>query len=123
MSFAMTQQDRFNEALVEIAQEMMSIVQNLPEASGWQEAYCDARFDSMGAGLEKLRICRRDETLISVRTSTKMTLLLRELWQLRDTCLTNSWYGLKVFVTPLGDCRTEFDFDPECAADGRFFDE
>lgn len=121
----MTEQDRFNEALVEIAREMMSLAANLAGANDdWTEAFCDAQFDPHGgSSLSKCRVKMKDGNLISIEVPMRTYLLLNELWELRDSCLTNSWYGLTVVVTPGGDCQTRFNFDPNCIGDPHFFEE
>lgn len=121
----MTEQIRFNEAMVRLAREIMQIVQSSPQAdSDWSEAYVDARFaPEEGCSLDKFRLKLKNGTLVSFETSTTIDLLLKELWDLRPFCLSNSWYGLTIVVTPSGNCRTKFNFDPDCIGDPHFFDE
>jgi hypothetical protein len=45
-----------------------------------------------------------------------------ELWDLRKDCLTNSWYGIMFTLSPSGECKTAFNFDPNCIAEKAFFD-
>jgi hypothetical protein len=121
----MVEQLRFNEALAELAREMLEIIHALPPIEdNWSEAYVDARFAPEGGCiLNKFRIKRLNGIIKSVETSSKMDLLLKELWELRLFCLTNSWYGLKIVVSPTGECQTNFNFDPDCIGDDHFFDE
>jgi hypothetical protein len=48
--------------------------------------------------------------------------LLMELWDLREECLTNSWYGIAMTILSSGECKTVFTFDTECITDKNFFD-
>jgi hypothetical protein len=77
----MTEQDRFNDVLVEIAQDMMSSITNTPQAGGsWNEVIMDVRYEPKGTSwLRKLRLKLANGTIVALDTSVKSSLLLKEL--------------------------------------------
>jgi hypothetical protein len=117
-------QDRFNQVLVAIAEDMMAAIHDRwKDDAQWTDALLDVRYaPDGGTQLVKFRVRLPNGTLQSVRESANVTLLFQELWDLHDRTLAHGWYGVKFVVLPNGECQTEFDYDPNCINDPHFFD-
>jgi len=71
----------------------------------------------------KLRLRRPGGELVSLDESIQVSLLLKELWALKDDNRVTGWHGLKVTLDKQGKCKVDFNYDPECAKDPFFFDD
>jgi len=120
-----TEQDRFNEVLGEIAGQLLTAVeQSEYQGNDWQHVFFDLRSTADGGNqISKVRIRMSDGNLVGLKRPDGIWRLFKELWELRSKTLTNNWYGILISVTPDGDCKAEFNFDPDCMGDDTFFDD
>jgi hypothetical protein len=120
----MDAQLRFSEVLVEIGTDVFGTIEKAPACVGkkWVKGILDVRYDEGGSSISKLRVhLDNGDVVKSIHKSTKAEMLLMELWDLRKDCLNNSWYGIIFTLAPSGECKSDFNSDPQCIEEKGFF--
>jgi hypothetical protein len=114
---------RFNEVLEEIAADLMATTKTELKKKKWKTSFLDVRyFGKIGSNISKVRVELPNGDFQSLSESDNVSQLLSEVWRLRENPFPGKWYGLKLFVLPNGECKTEFNYDPKCSEDPTFFD-
>src|SRR5208337_2445380 len=92
--------------------------------TAWKIAYLDVRSSAVGTSrLSKFRVAMPDGSLVSsLSKPARVVLLLSDLWELQQKLFPEKWYGLVLTVYPDGKCETEFNYDPKCIGDPKFFE-
>jgi hypothetical protein len=113
---------RFNEVLQEIAAEIMAAIKAELKKKKWKVGFLDVRFcDDFGRYISKTRVELRNGELQSLDEPEPVSEMIHEAWELRAEPIPGKWYGLKVLLFPNGECKTEFNDDPDCSDDETFF--
>lgn len=117
--------ERFNEIIQEVAGDLFQIIETSPGIGApWQSAYADIRFSpSGGAQSAKFRVQLQDGKLESLKITGRISMLLDDAWELQGELFPDKWYGVKYTLMPDGQCKTEFNYDPDCLGDPAFFDD
>ena len=90
--------------------------------STWLSAFVDARWFADADGYTaKLRVVLLNGNLHSLRTTSDMSKILKNIWSLRNNDSSPEWYGLKVTVYPDGKVITDLNNDPNCVVDPTWF--
>jgi hypothetical protein len=126
---AQPQQELFNTLIKKIAEVLVQEISNEEKAKGWTFAFVDIRSpaDDPETRVGKLRIAFKGAAASTLLDSSvqrppyEVKDLFRELWPTRPS-FEKMWYGLKVTVFPDGKYNVEFNYDPECSCDPKFFE-
>ena len=88
----------------------------------WKELYLDVRsHPGQTAHKTKLRVIPVSGTLISVTPPAEVTITIIEILQMRSSFAEEPWSGMKVTMNYEGQCKVEFNYDPNCVDDPAFF--
>ena len=88
----------------------------------WTSVTLDVRYSADGGSfLHKVRMGLADGTDVSLSLPERVTLLLIELEKVRGAG-DSRWHGLLLTITAAGDAEARYNYDPNCADDGAFFD-
>jgi hypothetical protein len=119
------QQELFDTLIKRIAEILVQEINNEEKAKGWSFAFVDIR--GSNTRVSKLRIAFKDKAAATLRDSSvrrtpgELGDLFDELWPTRPS-FGKMWYGLKVTVFPDGKYNVEFNYDPKCSSDTKFFE-
>ncbi|QDU73733.1 hypothetical protein Pan97_07320 [Bremerella volcania] len=88
----------------------------------WTKACLDARFNKQDESwVWKIRAIKTDGSTCSIGSSSKITLGLLDVEDLRGTG-DQEWYGILVTVQPDQKCDVHFNYDERCASDESLYD-
>ena len=94
----------------------------------WSSVFVDARRPAdTTATVSKLRVVLPDGSMPRLagtsleRPPDEVVKLLHELFEIKDQAFPDKWYGVRLTVSADGECKVEFNFDPNCARDPAFF--
>ena len=115
---------KFNKAQRDLGRALFEAAAASPVETAWQEAFLDARFPGNSSALfAKCRVRLATGNVVSIEAPDGTSTLLRKLWELRGSGPVRDWYGLVLVVVPDGNCRIDYNFDKDCAADPTFYDD
>ena len=88
----------------------------------WKEFYLDVRSrPGQTSHSTKLRVTPVSGSPISVTPPAGVTITIIEIVQMRDSFADEPWAGMKVTMSREGQCKVEFNYDPNCVDDPAFF--
>jgi len=120
------ERELFDTLIKRIAEVLVQEISKEEKAKGWTFAFVDIRGD-VDSKVSKLRIALKDclaQTLLDSsveHTPTEVKRLFRKVWETQAS-FDKEWYGLKVTVFPGGKYDVEFNYDPKCSSDPKFFE-
>jgi hypothetical protein len=123
------ERELFNTLIKKVAEVLVQEISNEEKAKGWTFAFVDIRSpaDAPETRVGKLRIAFKDKPASGLLDSSveqppyEVKDLFRELWPTRPS-FEKMWYGLTVKVFPDGKYNVEFNYDPKCSSDPKFFE-
>jgi hypothetical protein len=88
----------------------------------WKELSLEMRTspDGTSRGM-RLRVTPVSGALLAVRPTRAVEVALHNICEMRST-FTAPWYGMKLTITIQGQCKVEFNYEPECKKDPAFRD-
>jgi hypothetical protein len=84
----------------------------------WLRAILDVRYSRDGSSwLSKIRVFVPNGESISVGMTDEVDLILITINTMRSTAFQDTWYGLKLELTPDQECSVRLNYDPAWAED------
>jgi hypothetical protein len=114
----------FNQVIQEIAERLYSLIEGkLGKSAAWSKAVLDVRSPAdESTQIAKFRVTLPNGTSSSARLTGVINSLIRDSWEIKKSAFPDQWYGLKLILTPSGECKTEFNYDQSCFDDPTFFE-
>jgi hypothetical protein len=117
--------ERFQLLLSELATCLMDDVNEAMGSEPWVRAVLDVRGSGIDGStfLTMLKVGLPDAaTAKGVPTSNAVDDLVSDIWRMKNTVLSDKWYGLKLKLGSDGRCDTAFNYDSKCVSDPSFLD-
>ncbi len=84
----------------------------------WREFCLDIRSTPDGEALDvRFYVVPVSGAPISVPMPQPVAAIVHETWQMRSACFSPPWYGMKLSITSEGQCKINFNYDPNCNAE------
>jgi len=113
---------QFTKLLQDIVALLLGFVGKEMGKKKWKLAYYDVR--SAGTGGARFGIFRvvlpNGKVVQSLSAPMDAKMILHKAWDMKDKVFKPKWHGLKLTIHPDGECKTEFNYDPDCASDPTF---
>jgi len=114
--------EELNPLLQHVAVEILSLTLATVGKKKWKAAYLDERSGEDESRIAKFRVELPNGNLMSGDITREINKLVRTIWAMRPEQRPEKWYGMKLTLQPDGQCKTEFNYDPEYINDPTFFD-
>jgi hypothetical protein len=112
---------RMKAALRGLAEELVRLA---GEACGprkkWARALLDARYWPDGGNVKMVRVRPARGPAVFPEPTAAIDRGADDLWRRQRGA--GRWFGLALTVTPAGECRVEYNYDPDCAYDEPSYD-
>ncbi|MCE9568379.1 MAG: hypothetical protein K8U57_40785 [Planctomycetes bacterium] len=112
----------------EMAKLFVAKVRKLKLDIKWQAIVADLRW-TPGTRISKVRAVLKDGSSTPLLDTSlenvpdQMEDIFSELSRLMESGDKPAWYGLKIRVAPKGTYALEFDTNPDCSTDPKFWDD
>jgi hypothetical protein len=90
----------------------------------WKTVYIDQRWTKDGGtAISKMRVILASGQIFARLDAPRpVAEMMGDIGEIKDRAFEKKWYGMKLFVQPNGRHRIEYDHDPACVVDPRFFE-
>jgi hypothetical protein len=113
--------EEFNELLNKAAKLLFEAIESeLGEGVRWRHAVFDARSESGDAIVSTFQVELEDKTVKYIADIPKARIATFKAWRVKDSAFPDKWYGIRITLTPDGECNTVFNYDPECVNEPGF---